>query len=78
MAITGISPPSAATYSLLSLTNARELAATTTATTTTTDPKAATPAATTDVGGTLGALSPTVLAALMGQTVELHGSLAGA
>jgi hypothetical protein len=79
MAITGISPPSAATYFLLSRTNAPEQAAATTATTaTTTDAKKeTTPAARTDVSGTLGALSPAVLAALMGQELKLRGSPAG-
>jgi hypothetical protein len=70
MAINGIAPPSAATYPLWGRTNAPDQKASTTSA----NPNGTTtqaPSTPTDVGGTVGALSPGVLAALV-------GSLAGA
>ncbi len=79
MAINSIAPPSAAPYSFLSRTNGPEQTATpaASAAATTGASSATTPAAMTDVAGTVGMLSPSVLAALMGQDVKLLGSLAG-
>jgi len=80
MAINGIAPPSAAMFSLVGRTNAPDQTATTATTTTGANgtPATTTAASTTDVAGTVGALSPSVLAALVGQDVKLLGSLAGA